>query len=67
MTRSQYIHMIRLEAKDTNVPQYIAYLEDRAAQEAEIAQRYKVQRYETFAAGIACGLLALYILTRRRG
>ncbi len=57
--------MIRMEAKHTDVPQYIAYLEQRAAQEAEIAQRYKVQRYETFAAGIAIGWLAIYLLTRR--
>lgn len=67
MTRSQYITMIRAQARETNVQQYVAFLEQRAAQEAEIAQRYKVQRYETFAAGIACGLLALYIITRRRG
>jgi hypothetical protein len=67
MSRSQYIHKIRIEAKHTNVPQYIEFLEQRAAQEAEMAQRYKVQRYETFAAGISCGLLALYIITRRRG
>jgi hypothetical protein len=67
MNRSQYIHMIRREAREMDVQQYVAHLEQRAAQEAEMAQRYKVQRYETFAAGISCGLLALYILTRRRG
>jgi hypothetical protein len=66
MTKSQYIHMLRVETKETDVRQYVAYLENRAAQEAEIAQLYRVQRYETFAAGIAAGLIAIYFLTRRR-
>jgi hypothetical protein len=66
VTQNQYIQGIRAEARQMDVQQYVAFLERRAADEAKLAQRYKVQRYETLAAGIVAGILAICILTRRR-
>ena len=67
MSQSKYIHMLRAETPQMDIQTYVGYVERRAAQEAQLAELYRVQRYEIAITGIACGLLALHWLTRRRG